>query len=231
MPSDLPHTSVWRSSDEGSRVTAKGGSLASSRLRKSLGEDAFNLPNFLTLLRIALIPVVLSFLYEQTPQSSFWAAMVFTLCSITDFLDGWIARKRGLVSLLGQFLDPMADKVLVVSSLIVMVEINRVPGWAVIVIVARELAVTSFRVIAMSEGVAIPAGQGGKEKAALQMVALVMLMVHYRFDIDFWFFQIEKLDFNGVGLVLLYLSILFAITSAGEYLQSFVRAIEKRKGT
>jgi CDP-diacylglycerol--glycerol-3-phosphate 3-phosphatidyltransferase len=194
--------------------------------RSSLRDDAVNLPNLLTSLRIALIPVALWLISEGTPRASFYAAMVYAVSAITDFLDGWIARRQGLVSVLGKFLDPLADKLLVASSLVAMVAMHRVPAWAVIIILARELSVTSLRVIAMSEGVTIAAGQGGKEKAALQMVAVFMLMLHHRFDVDFGLFRVEQADFNAIGLVMLYLSVFFAITSAGEYVKLFAEAVE-----
>ncbi|MBX7190870.1 MAG: CDP-diacylglycerol--glycerol-3-phosphate 3-phosphatidyltransferase [Sandaracinaceae bacterium] len=197
--------------------------------RRSLREDAVNLPNLLTMLRIVLIPVALYLIIEGTPRASFYAAMVYAISAITDFLDGWIARRQGLVSVLGKFLDPLADKLLVASSLIAMVAMHRVPAWAVIIIIARELSITSLRVIAMSEGVTIAAGQGGKEKAALQMVAVFMLMIHHRFDVDFGVFRLEQVDFNAIGLALLYLSVVFAITSAGEYLKLFADAVENKE--
>ncbi|MFN7697582.1 MAG: CDP-diacylglycerol--glycerol-3-phosphate 3-phosphatidyltransferase [Deltaproteobacteria bacterium] len=197
--------------------------------RRSLRQDALNLPNLLTMLRIVLIPAALVLIIEGTPRACFYAAMVYAVSAVTDFLDGWIARRQGLVSVLGKFLDPLADKLLVASSLIVMVAMNRVPTWAVIVIVARELSITSLRVIAMSEGVTIAAGQGGKEKAALQMVAVFMLMIHHRFDVDFGLFRLDQVDFNAVGLVLLYMSVFFAITSAGEYVKLFADAVENKE--
>ncbi len=197
--------------------------------RRSIREDAVNLPNLLTMLRIVLIPAALYLIVEATPRASFWAAMVYAVSAITDFLDGWIARRRGLVSVLGKFLDPLADKLLVTSVLIVMVAMHRVPAWAVIIIIARELSVTSLRVIAMSEGVTIAAGQGGKEKAALQMVAVFMLMIHHRYDVDFGLFRLDAIDFNAVGLVLLYLSVFFAVTSAGEYVKLFADAVESKE--
>lgn len=197
--------------------------------RTSLREDALNLPNLLTMLRIALIPVALWLIVEGTPRASFCAAMVYAVSAVTDFLDGWIARRQGLVSVLGKFLDPLADKLLVISSLVAMVAMHRVPAWAVIVIIARELSITSLRVIAMSEGVTIAAGQGGKEKAALQMVAVLMLMLHHRFDVEFGFFVVEQANFHAIGLALLYLSVLFAITSAGEYVKLFAEAVERKE--
>lgn len=203
-------------------------SLAKPR-RTSLREDAVNLPNLLTMLRVVLIPVVLWMIAEGTPQSNFWASIVYSVCCITDFVDGYLARRMGLISVLGKFLDPLADKLLVMASLVFMCAIGHVPAWAVIVIVARELSITSLRVIAMSEGVTIAAGQGGKEKAALQMVAILMLILHQTFLIEFWPFGTVRVDFGEVGRWLLYLSVFFALTSAGEYVKLFVDAVELKE--
>ena len=198
------------------------------RRRRSIREDAVNLPNLLTFGRIALIPVVILFIAEGTPRASFWAAVVYGVTAITDFLDGWLARRQNLISVLGKFLDPLADKLLVMSVLVFMVHLGWVPAWAVIIIVARELSITSLRVIAMTEGVIIAAGQGGKDKTALQMVAILALILHHPFNLDFLAFEI-MVDFSVVGLVLLYLSVVLAITSAGEYIKLFVDAVEAKE--
>jgi len=197
--------------------------------RTSLREDAINLPNLLTFLRIALIPVVLWFISVGTPKAAFWAALVYGVTAVTDFLDGWLARRRGLVSVLGKFLDPLADKLLVMAVLVWMVALGTVPAWAVVLLLARELSITSLRVIAMTEGVVIAAGQGGKDKTALQMVALLCLIVHHPYELDFGFGEPFVADFNLVGLYLLYLSLIFAFTSAGEYMKLFVEAVEKKE--
>jgi CDP-diacylglycerol---glycerol-3-phosphate 3-phosphatidyltransferase len=196
--------------------------------RTSLREDAINLPNLLTFLRIALIPVVLWLVAEGTPRALFWAAIVYAITAITDFLDGWLARRRNLISVLGKFLDPLADKLLVMAVLVFMVHLAWVPSWVTIVILARELSITSLRVIAMSEGVVIAAGQGGKEKTALQMVALLLLILHHRYELDFGFLKVTA-DLHTVGLLLIYLSVFFALTSAGEYIKLFVDAVEAKE--
>jgi CDP-diacylglycerol---glycerol-3-phosphate 3-phosphatidyltransferase len=191
---------------------------------RGLKEDAFNLPNILTMLRIVMIPVVMLMLQEGTPMMNFWAGWVYTAATITDALDGYLARKRGLVSVVGKFLDPLADKLLVMATLVLMVGMGRVPAWIVVVILARELSISMLRMIASSEGVVIAAGEGGKAKTALQMVAVLFLMLHHRYMVDFWFLE-RWVDFNVAGLWLLYLSVFFAITSAGEYVKLFVAAV------
>lgn len=198
-----------------------------ARRRKSLREDAVNLPNMLTMGRIVAIPFVLWLQWQDTPVCNFWAMIVYALATITDFVDGWLARRMGLTSVLGKFLDPLADKLIVLASLVLMVEQGRVPAWAVIIIMARELSVTALRTIAMSEGVVIAASRGGKDKTAVQMVAVLVLILHDTYYMDFGFFA-GFADMNAVGLAMLYLSVFFTVTSAGEYIALLVAAVEAK---
>ena len=199
-----------------------------ARRRTSIRQDAVNLPNLLTMARIALIPVVLWLLADGTPEMSFWAAMVYAVSAITDFVDGYLARRMNLISVLGKFLDPLADKLMVMATLVMLVGMGRVHYAIVAVILARELSITSLRVIAMSEGVTIAAGQGGKEKAALQMVAIFMLIIRHTYDVDFGLFAVRT-SFHDVGLTLLWVSVAWAIVSAGEYVKLFVEAVEQKE--
>lgn len=199
--------------------------------RRSIREDAINLPNLLTMGRIVLIPVVLWLLADGTPEANYFAALVYVGCALTDAVDGWLARRQNLVSVLGKFLDPLADKLLVMATLVFLVYLGRLPGLGVaaaIIVIARELSITALRSIAMSEGVVIAAGRGGKEKTALQMVAILLLILHHPYDIDFFLFQVHA-DLHEVGLVLLYVSVVFAVTSAGEYIKLFVEAVEAKE--
>lgn len=199
--------------------------------RRSIREDAINIPNLLTMLRIALIPVVLWLLAEGTPRSNFWAAIVYIATAVTDLLDGYIARRMGLISLLGKFLDPLADKLLVMATLVFLAYLGRLPLLgvvAVIIMLAREFSVTALRSIASSEGVVMAAGRGGKDKTALQMVAILLLIVQHRYVVHFGFYDVE-VSMAAIGLVLLYLSLLFAILSAGEYLKLFVEAVDAKQ--
>ncbi|MDH5674223.1 MAG: CDP-diacylglycerol--glycerol-3-phosphate 3-phosphatidyltransferase [Myxococcales bacterium] len=196
--------------------------------RRTLREDALNLPNMLTMGRIIAIPVVLWLMWQDTRVSNFWAVMIYSAAAVTDFLDGYLARRMGLTSLLGKFLDPLADKLIVLATLILMVEQGRVPAWAVLVIAARELSVTALRTIAAAEGVVIAASRGGKDKAAVQMVAVLTLILHDTYFLDFGFYA-GFVSMNAVGLVLLYLSVFFTLTSGGEYVALFIDAIEAKE--
>ena len=199
--------------------------------RRSLREDAINIPNLLTFVRIALIPVVLWLLADGTPRANFWAAIVYIATAVTDLLDGWLARKMGLISVLGKFLDPLADKLLVMATLVFLAYLGRLPLLgviAVIVMLGRELTVTALRTIAMSEGVVMAAGRGGKDKTALQMVAILLLIVQQSYVVNFGFWQVE-VEMASMGLILLYLSLFFAIMSAGEYFKLFVEAVDAKE--
>jgi CDP-diacylglycerol--glycerol-3-phosphate 3-phosphatidyltransferase len=199
-----------------------------AKRRKTLREDAVNLPNLLTFGRVLAIPVVLWLIWQDSRESNFWAMWLYAAAAITDFLDGYLARKMGLTSLLGKYLDPLADKLLVLASLTLMVEMGRVPAWAVIIIATRELSVTALRALASSEGMVIAASRGGKDKAAVQMVAVLALVLHDTYYLDFGFYA-GAVSLNGVGLGLLYLSVALTVTSFGEYIAFFVDALEVRE--
>ena len=123
----------------------------------SLRKGLLNLPNLLTLGRVAAVPAVVVLLLFDTRAAGFWAAVVFGVAAITDWLDGWLARKWQVVTVLGKFLDPLADKLIVMAALIMLIPYGRVPAWAVFLILAREMVVTGLRSIASSEGIVIAA--------------------------------------------------------------------------
>jgi len=193
----------------------------------SLRNDLLNLPNAITMVRVAMIPVILAFTYYESRLNSFAAAVLFAVTGATDFLDGWVARRRGLVTVIGKFLDPLADKLIVVSTLIMLVHLGRVAAWVVIVIMAREFIITGLRTIAASDGVVIAAGQEGKYKTSLQIAGISFLLLHYRYHVDFLAFSVD-VDANVVGSWILYLSVGFSVWSAGLYVRDFLRALYRR---
>ena len=136
-----------------------------------------NLPNKLTLLRIVLILPFLLVLYLGVPFASYIALAIFVLASLTDMLDGQIARKRGLVTDFGKFADPLADKMLVTAALLWFVEIGQMPGWALLVVIVREFAVSGLRMVASDKGRVIAAGWSGKVKTASTMVCIVLMFL------------------------------------------------------
>lgn len=196
-------------------------------MARSLAKEFWNLPNGITLARIASIPVFLLFTWYESRVNSLVAALIFVVSGATDFLDGWLARRRGLVTVIGKFIDPLADKLVVVSALIMLVHLGRVAAWVVIVIMAREFIITGLRAVASSEGIFIAPSQEGKYKTTLQIAAIAFLLLHYRYAVDFVVATVV-VDANSAGTLLLYLSLGFSLWSATRYLVDFIRAVYRR---
>jgi CDP-diacylglycerol--glycerol-3-phosphate 3-phosphatidyltransferase len=196
--------------------------------RQTFWQDAKNLPNLLTFARILMIPAVLVLLGRGTPRDCLWAALVYAAAAITDALDGWIARRQGLVSVLGKFLDPLADKLIVASTLVWLVPMGRIPAWAVVLLLCREITITALRSIASAEGIIIAAGDGGKAKTGLQMVGIICLILGYPYRVHLGY-DFGTVDLVHVGRMMIYLSLVFSITSAVKYMGLFVDAIDAEK--
>jgi len=181
------------------------------------------LPNVLSLLRIAIVPVIVVTLLWPGPQPRAIAAALFLLAALTDFFDGWIARRRGVSTVLGQFLDPLADKLLVVAILIMLAGMPpepRVPAWMAVVVVSRELAVTGLRGIASHGGVVMAAEALGKYKMTFQIFALFCLLVHYTYPLGIFGLQ---MNFHAAGMLFLWVAIVFAVWSAVDYAVGLAR--------
>jgi CDP-diacylglycerol--glycerol-3-phosphate 3-phosphatidyltransferase len=202
---------------------------AAAARRSSLKKDAVNLPNLLTMGRVAIIPLVLWLLDQGTPHDCLVAAFVYSAAALTDMLDGYLARRMNIVSMLGKFLDPLADKLLVAASLIWMVPMGRIPEWAVTLLLAREISITGLRSIASSEGVVIAAGGGGKSKTALQMVGILCLMIGYPYHFDLGILDLGVCDLVVVGRALIYISLVFSLASAFQYVGLFAQAVEAKE--
>ena len=168
-----------------------------------------NLPNKLTLFRIFLIPVFILVMLLNIPNKYLIACIIFIVASITDAMDGYIARKYNLVTDFGKFMDPLADKLLVISALTCMIEVNLVPAWMVIIIVARELTVSILRAIAAAEGKVIAASGGGKLKTITQMLSIIVLLIGENFN--------NGLLLN-IGFVCILIATLLTLYSGWEYL-------------
>jgi CDP-diacylglycerol--glycerol-3-phosphate 3-phosphatidyltransferase len=190
----------------------------------NLRRDFFNAPNLITLVRIGMIPIFLWFTWRESRVDSFIGSMIYAITGTTDFLDGYIARKKNLVTVIGKFLDPLADKLIVMAALVMLVHLGRVAAWVVIVVMAREFIVTGLRTIAMSEGIVIAAGQEGKSKTAFQVASITFLIMHYSYPVDAVFFTFD-LDANRAGTWLLYVSLFFSVWSAWNYFANFIRAV------
>jgi CDP-diacylglycerol--glycerol-3-phosphate 3-phosphatidyltransferase len=194
---------------------------------RSLKKELWSSPNIITLVRIAAIPVFLVFTYYESRENSFFAAFIYSITAATDFLDGWLARRLNLVTVIGKFLDPLADKLIAMAALVMLVHLGRVAAWVVIVLMARDFAVTGLRSIAMSEGIVIAAGKEGKYKTAVQLVGIVFLLLHYPYPIDF-LFGTAVVDANHLGTALLYISAVLSVWSAWKYFAGFVDAVYRK---
>jgi CDP-diacylglycerol--glycerol-3-phosphate 3-phosphatidyltransferase len=136
-----------------------------------------NVPNVLTVLRILLVPVLVVALLDQTPNGDLLAAIVFAVASLTDAVDGWLARKRQWVTTFGKLMDPVADKLLVIGALLTLVSLDRLDAWVAMVIIAREFAVTALRMAATTYSVVVPANTFGKAKTVMQVAMVFALIV------------------------------------------------------
>ena len=168
-----------------------------------------NLPNKLTLFRVVLIPFFVFFLlapyFEE--YGNYIAVAIFIVASITDFLDGKIARKYNLVTNFGKFMDPLADKLLVCSALICLIQLELIPAWVVIIIIAREFIISGFRLVASDNGVVIAASYWGKFKTAFQMLTVIVLILN-----------IQNKVFTILGTVLIYVSLALTVISLIDYI-------------
>ena len=176
-----------------------------------------NLPNLLSIIRILLVPPLVVVLLTRFEDKEWWGLGLFLLAAIMDFLDGFVARRRKQVTRLGTLLDPAADKILVSAAYISLVELDPqvVPSWIVVVIIAREFAVTSLRSFAAAEGLVIPSGFSGKVKTIVQIVSIALLIIHS---------QIEE-QFGRLAPVSLWVAMVVTVYSGIEYFVRFGRLI------
>lgn len=171
-----------------------------------------NISNTLTFLRILSIPFVLIPLQYRTPTSSFLAAVLFAAAFITDWLDGYIARKKNLVTKFGKILDPLADKLLIGCSLIMLIDMDRVEVWMGILIIGREIAVTWLRSMLAVKGTILSSSWWGKYKTLFQSLALIPLMIHY----TYW-----GIDFHFWGMALLWIALFLTVWSGWLYFYQY----------
>jgi len=180
----------------------------------SPGTPRFNLPIALTLSRIVVIPVFL----VLTPVRPITGALVFIAASLTDFLDGYLARRSGTITKFGIILDPIADKFLVISALILLVDMGRISVWIATIIIAREFLITGLRVVALSKDIVIPAELGGKLKTTAQIASIICLILSRTIS-PF------GLDLFDIGTVLIWAAVVLSITSGMQYSVAFWKKI------
>ena len=197
-------------------------------MSRSTPGQIWNLPNILTMGRIAAIPLLCFLLLSPSRECGFWAGALFAAASVTDWLDGYLARRMGIVTVFGKFLDPIADKLIVMAALIMILPYDRVPAWMVLVILGREMIITGLRAIASDEGIVIHASYLGKFKTIFQLVAIIGLLLHDKYQ---WFFSINHpllvVDMHHVGMFYLWIATVITIWSGFDYLYKFIRVIAK----
>ena len=169
-------------------------------------------PNFMTFARILAVPVIIILLSRDRQWTTLAAAAVFSLASITDYLDGYLARTRDLVTPLGKIMDPLADKLLVSSTLIMLSAIHFIPGWIACVIIGREMAVTGLRLVLVENSQDVSASWLGKYKTGFQIAAIIPLTMHYSY---------LGVDFDAIGRFFLYGAVILTIWSGTDY---FIKA-------
>ncbi len=165
-----------------------------------------NISNKLSMARVFMIPL---FMILMEIEPNIMAAIVFSVASFTDFLDGYLARKRNEVTTLGKFLDPLADKLLTMAAFLYLVQAHVLPAWAIVIILGRETAVTGLRVLAAKDGLVMAASIWGKIKTSTQMVSLIMLLLAWGISLPIWF--------SIVAMVIFYASLVAAVFSGYDY--------------
>jgi len=183
--------------------------------------SVLNIPNLLSISRILAVPIFIILMLEPDPARALAAAIVFLFASATDWLDGYLARKWGQVTKMGKLLDPIADKILVASALIILVNINKEDAWlavAAIVIIGREFAVTGLRAIASSEGIVIPAETTGKYKTGTQIVAILSFVLDYHMETS-WL--------TTLGWITLLIAVMLSVYSAVQYFMRFWKKLKR----
>lgn len=181
--------------------------------------NIFTLPNQLTISRILLVPVLVLLLTFPGKWTCLLAGVLFALAGFTDLIDGYLARKDNQITSLGKFLDPLADKILVSSILVMLVQNNWVPGWIAVVIICRDIMVTGLRAVAADEGVVLAADKYGKLKTVLQLVALEPLILNY----NWWGIPLDL-----IGMILLYIALVLTVFSGCNYFFNFYRDWKKK---
>lgn len=168
-----------------------------------------NLPNKITLIRVLFIPIFMLVLLSPYSNSNYVAAIIFLIASLTDGLDGHIARSTNQITTFGKFADPLADKLLVSAALISLVQLGKIPAWIVVIIIAREFTITGFRTIAASQGLTIAASSLGKVKTVTQLLAIIFLLLNN--------FPFNLVDFP-FDMIMLYTSLVFTVASGIDYI-------------
>lgn len=196
----------------------------------TLRQRFLNLPNYITMGRFIAVPllmVVMLYMEDQNPlfeknnrALSYTATLIFIVAMISDIIDGYIARRRGIISVFGQFFDPLADKLLFLVAMIFMVELGRLPAWIVCIFLGREVIVTALRGVAIDEGIVIAASQLGKHKSALISTTTVGLLIHY----PLW-----GIEWRLMAWVFIWPALAFSLISGVHYVCGFIKELKGKK--
>lgn len=176
----------------------------------------FNLPNTITILRMCVIPALFCLITAPEQGWSLVIAILFMIAALTDMLDGYIARKYKIITTMGKYLDPIADKLIVNTAMIMMIPIGRVPAWIVAVTIIRDIMVDGIRAISSTEGIVIAASKMGKQKTIAQGFAVTALIIHYPF---------LGADAHAVGMIMLYIALFLTVVSGAEYFSKFYKEV------
>ena len=211
--------------DQGSKNASAGpvsGAPDSGADGGGVDDMTFNTtPNQLTLLRMAFVPFVVGLMMLRTPQWDVVGGIAFTIAAITDYFDGYLARSRKQETVYGKLLDPLADKFLVASSLIILESLGRIPPVVVILLICREMAITGLRALASAEGVIIAASRSAKWKTGTQMVAIPLITWPSP--------RFSRLPLYPIGMTLLYISLGISLWSAQDYVVAFLRGLKEAR--
>lgn len=179
-------------------------------------QQILSLPNGVTILRIVAIPLILVLLFYMGRGYQLLTALLFLGAAVTDTIDGYLARRRGMVTTLGIFLDPLADKLLIVTALIALIPAREIPVWMVIVIVGREIAITGLRGIAVSQGIVIAASALGKYKTVFEAASIFFLILNGSYSF---------LNFRSIGMFFLWVALIVAVISGVDYFRKYLKSI------
>ena len=179
-------------------------------------QQILSLPNGVTILRIVAIPLILVLLFYMGRRYQLLTALLFFGAAVTDTFDGYLARRRGMVTTLGKFLDPLADKLLIVTALIALIPAREIPVWMVIVIVGREIAITGLRGIAVSQGIIISASALGKYKTVFEAASVFFLILNGSYSF---------LSFRPIGMFFLWVALGIAVVSGVDYFRKYLKSI------
>jgi len=185
-------------------------------MEKLSRQQVLTLPNGLTIIRILAIPIILFLVFDPDPIYRLITTLFFLLVAVTDTLDGYLARRRGMVTTLGQFLDPLADKLLIVAALIALIPARGIPAWMVIVIIGREISVTGLRGIAISQGIVISASTLGKRKTFFEVASIAFLILSG---------GSSPVILRHVGMGLLWVAMALAVISGVVYFNKFLKTV------